>query len=142
MTIGQLNSIIAFFVSAVPSRESFKQMEDQLFQSLQKKHGITRAEFSKKLAEKLSDPSFKHGLSNDQLIELAHRVNSYPVYLAIAKKLPMEMVRKEFPTLKKKVELAAEQAPVGTSFTSTANTGPYPVPIGKRMLRRKQPKVS
>jgi hypothetical protein len=135
MTDGQFNSILQFFLQSVASREQFKKIENQLFASISSKYGLNRSEFSKKLAAKLQDPTWKHGLTDEQLIELAHRVNSYPVYLAVAKKIPLEAVRQEFPSLEKKIAL--EQ--VGTSFTSTANTAPYPVPIGKKMLRRKNP---
>jgi hypothetical protein len=137
MTEGQFNSILEFFLGAVQSREQFKKVEDKLFSSISQKYGLSRNEFSKMLAEKLKNPNWKHKFTNEQLVELAHRVNSYPVYLGVAKKIPMELVRKEFPTLEKKISLALEQ--VGVSFTSTANTAPYPVPIGKRMLRRKNP---
>ena len=137
MTEGQFNSILSFFLHGVPTREKFKSLEDQLFSSISQKYGISRNQFASKLAEKLSNPNWKHKMTDEQLIELAYRVNSYPVYLAVAKKLPIETVRKEFPTLEKKVSLNVEQ--VGTSFTSTANTAPYPVPIGKRMLRRENP---
>ena len=135
MTLGQFNSIVSFFVHTVPSREAFKKLEDQFFKSIEKIHGISKADFVKELSKKLTDLSWKHGLTDEQLVELANRVNSYPVYLAVAKKLPIETVRQEFPSLEKKLNV--EQ--VGTSFTSTANIATYPVPIGKRMLRRKRP---
>jgi hypothetical protein len=135
MTDGQFNTILQFFLQSVGSREQFKKVEDQLFSTISKKYGLSRNEFSKKLSDKLQDPKWKHGLTDEHLIELAHRINYYPVYLAVAKKIPLEAVRQEFPSLEKKIAL--EQ--VGTSFTSTANTAPYPVPIGKKMLRRKNP---
>ena len=144
MTEGQFNSILSFFLESVPTREAFKENEEKFFQVITKKFGLTKSDFARKLAEKLGgswDPPF----SEEELVELAHRVNAYPVYLAIAKRLPIETVKKEFPSLEKKVLMKAEQvapaAPApGTSFTSTANVAKYPVPIGSAMLRRKPKK--
>lgn len=139
MTEGQFNAILSFFLESVPSREDFRKHEDELFKVIKRKFNLTKAEFSKKLAEKVSSPGWKTPLTELELVELAHRVNTYPVYLAIAKRLPIETVKAEFPSLEKKVLAKNEQATPapGSSFTSTANVAKYPVPIGSTMLRRK-----
>lgn len=126
----------------------FKSMGRSFFQTVGDDSKGT--ELKKVIADKLRDKKWKSGLSDNELIELAYRLDSGPIYHAVARLLSPEKRKDVFPdkSLYETGEDLDEIAPSGSpgvgTTTTTANVAKYAVPLGSNPpwmnLQRKKKK--
>lgn len=122
----KLRKVLDFIVRKVSSKEDFQAKEAQIYNLVGDKG--SGMEFKKHLTDKLGQLNWKSDLSEDELIELAKRINYGPLFHVIAKKISPKKRHDEFPEIAGKFEAVGAPG-VGTT-TTTANTGAYAIPIG------------
>lgn len=129
----RLLDIAKYFIhKAPPAGDKFQNVVGEFY----KKAGDTPegVEVKKQFEKAFSDKSWKTDLSEEDMITLAKKINYGPLYHAIAARLSPNKRNDAFPELKDKFE----SAPAMGTTTTTANTAPYPVPLGS-MMRREDP---
>lgn len=131
----QLKIIVDFL--ATPSADEFHREYATLFQHIQKTIGTTRYDFVRDLTDRLKDRTSMPDIDLKKLIEVAKRLKDSQLDYALAKRLHPRDRAKFFPKVSK--VLGDKEVTTRESVTTTANVAAYPVPIGAKMLRRKQP---
>ena len=128
----QIRDIIKYIVNTLESKEQYDDLSPKLFGILGDDAKGTG--FKAQLLRLLENLKWNHGLSEDELIELAKRINYGPIYHAVARRISPAKRQQHFPEIAKKFE----NAPVMTSNpvsppgvgTTTAQVAKIPVPIG------------
>ena len=95
---------MAFFVRKYPSKAEFDKHAEELYTKIgDSKSGI---ELKKLVTKKMEDPKWNTGLNDQELANLAHKMNYGPLYHAIAKRVSGSTRQKEFPQIAKYYESA------------------------------------
>lgn len=103
ITDDKLRKVLDFIVKKVPSKAAFLAQQGEIYAKLgvNKESGI---EFKKHLTNKLEQLNWKPELSEDELVELANRINFGPLYHVIARRLSPAKRKDVFPGIAKQYE--------------------------------------